>query len=108
MSTRGGGKVDTIFLLSVCSYIRSQRTEVKLKHTGENVQLTTWRTHFLTAGRCKRQGQAKFMRLDKLKYLYRGVWVFRSHAETGHTDREAEKQLHAVLTWGTLEVEDSR
>lgn len=98
MSTRGGGKVDTIFLLSVCSRKRSQRTEVKLKHRGENHQLTTWRTRFLTAGRCKRQGQAKFMRLDKLKYLYRGVWVFRSHAAAGHAEREVKKQLHAVLT----------
>lgn len=48
MSTRGGGKVDTIFLLYAFSFKRSQRTEVKLKHKGEIVQLTTWRTHCLS------------------------------------------------------------
>lgn len=31
------------------------------------------------------------MRLDKLKYLYRGVWVFGSHATAEQAKRDAQK-----------------
>lgn len=50
MSTRGGGKVDTMVALSASSPPQPQPIKVQTYTTGgENVQLATWRTHCLGA-----------------------------------------------------------